>query len=79
MCSDKPKIMGVMSLLTVFLVMIMIIIIQACTGGSDSTEISTEINNRAPQLVDGELKGQMGLAGLGGQGGQARQGGTQIK
>ena len=73
MCWDKPKVMGVMSLLTVFLVMIMIIIIQASTGGSDSTEISTEINNPAPQGGDGELKGEMGLAGLGGQG---RQGGT---
>ena len=79
MCSDKPKIMGVMSLLTVFLVMIMIIIIQGSTGGSDSTEISTEINNPAPQRGDRELKGQIGLARLGGQGGQARQGGTQIK
>ena len=79
MCWDKPKVMGIMSLLTVFLVMIIIIIIQASTGGSDSTEISKEINNPAPQGGDRELKGQMGLAGLGGQGGQARQGGTQIK
>jgi len=72
--------MGIMSLLTVFLVMIIIIIIiQASTGGSDSTAISTEINNPAPQGVDRELKGEMGLAGLGGQGGQERQGGTQIK
>jgi hypothetical protein len=79
MCWDKPKVMGIMSLLTVFLVMIIIIIIQASTGGSNSTAISTEINNPAPQGVDRELKGEMGLAGLGGQGGQARQGGTQIK
>ena len=50
--------MGMMSLLTVFLVMIMIIIIQFSTGGSDSTEIRTEINKPAPQR---RLKGQMGL------------------
>ena len=71
--------MGIMSLLSVFLVMIIIIIIQASTGGSDSTEISKEINNPALQGRDRELKGQMGLAGLGGQGGKERQGGTQIK
>ena len=76
MCWDKPKVMGMISLLTVFLVMIMIIIIQASTGGSDSTEISTEINNPAPRGGHGGLEGQMGLAGQAGLGGH---GGTQIK
>ena len=79
MCWDKPKVFGVMSLLTVFLVMIIIIIIQACTGGSDSTEISTEINYPAQRGGHGGLEGQMGQAGQAGQGGQGGQGGTQIK
>ena len=68
-----------MTLLTVFLVMIMIIIIQACTGGSNRPEISTEINNPAPWGGHEGLEGHMGQAGHAGQGVQGGQGGTQIK